>query len=118
LPFIWVFRNNTSEGYAGLPTPSSEPDVQLSLHPALQGQAFLTRHYHRVCIPFQFALHLPTFREDYKGLVFTPGRLPSASLRHVAGFPDLRLLWRLRLRSGFHGRLLAYVLRSSLPRSR
>src|SRR5262249_38977212 len=45
--------------------------------------------------------------------VFTPYRLPllgnsqqTAALRPVVGFPDLRLLWRLRRSPGFSSRLL------------
>jgi hypothetical protein len=46
-------------------------------------------------IPFRFALHR-SYNSGRSGLVPTPGRFPPAALRLVAGFPDLRLLRRLR----------------------
>ena len=61
----------------------------------------------------EFPLHFTDVHED-----FTPYRLPllgnfrqTAALRHVAGFPDLRLLWPLRRPFRFTGRLLASVSR-------
>jgi len=90
------------------------PRRTLLSHPAFQGPAFLARDYPRVRIPFRFHRDCNHDSGCWRplaagrgGYLSTAGRLPSASLRPVAGFPDLRLLWRLRRCPGFIGGLLA-----------
>jgi hypothetical protein len=82
------------------PTPPSEPDVQVSKHPALQGLATsassvttgLVRFVAFTAAPFPVG---PNFIE-HKAVIRPEPRQSPGPLRHVRGFPALRLLWGLR----------------------
>ena len=79
-------------------TPS-EPAVQVSLPRALQELAFRLRPYGRACHLIPVRRLPPKVRMDFTTLVRLLGyraRQLSGSLRHVASFPSLRLLWSLR----------------------
>ena len=84
----------------GFPTPPSEPAVQVSLQRALQELAFRPRPYGQACHPVPVRRLPPKVRMDFTTLLRLIGsrerQLPG-SLRPVASFPSLRLLWSLRL---------------------
>ena len=81
MPGIRVSHDNASARYVGFSTPSSEPDVQLSKHPALQGPAFLARHCRRVRIPLHFTLQPIQFRTVRVSLLRVAFPLPPFALR-------------------------------------
>jgi hypothetical protein len=102
------------------PTPPSEPCMRLSPHTALQGSALLPHDYSRGRLPLRLwprspELHLGSRSPGWKLLQFQGCQAPAA-LRPVAGFPDLRLLWRHRLSPGFTGGL-SPPFQGSLSRS-
>jgi hypothetical protein len=102
------------------PTPPSEPCMRLSPHTALQGSALLPQDYSRGRLPLRLwprspELHLGSRSPGRKLLPFQGCQAPAA-LRPVAGFPDLRLLWRHRLSPGFTGGL-SPPFQGSLSRS-
>ena len=102
------------------PTPPSEPCMRLSPHTALQGSALLPQDYSRGRLPLRLwprspELHLGSRSPGRKLLQFQGCQAPAA-LRPVAGFPDLRLLWRHRLSPGFTGGL-SPPFQGSLSRS-
>jgi hypothetical protein len=98
-------------------TPPSEPDVQVSKHPALQGVTFRawknpsSSSWSRSSpSPHRYTTvpRLQTARPNFIGLlriIGTEDRYSPGPLRHVCGFPALRLLWSLRRSLGSLGDL-------------
>jgi hypothetical protein len=82
------------------PRPLSEPDVRLSPHPALHrthaAAAMTAQRCSLVCISRTRLRGAAAFAAASSGIAVPFCQSPAAALRHVAGFPDLGLLRRLR----------------------
>jgi len=82
------------------PRPLAEPDVRLSPHPALHrthaAGAMTAQRCSLVCISRTRVCGAAAFAAASSGIAIPFCSNPAAALRHVAGFPDLGLLRRLR----------------------
>jgi len=82
------------------PRPLAEPDVRLSPHPALHrthaAAAMTAQRCSLVCISRTRVCGAAAFAAASSGIAIPLCSNPAAALRHVAGFPDLGLLRRLR----------------------